>query len=353
MTLVLTLNLLLCVFDRTMISVEGSSLDSAAYSIDVNGGTIYLGQPTPLSPFGFRSPRVEQKSPGGLRILFLGNSYVAGSGSTFATNYPQAVEDDLKKLEPGKAPSVFSAGVNGYGVVEDRLVYEYLVQQGYHFDTVVLNFMLGSDPTNDVPQTLRTAIAGQAQRLHQSWFLRAFYPLDTTLFRFAVYLNVTFNQKWTPDESAAAKAGPCKPAPDYTAFSMERASYYYSAGAQKRIDMDFTMKEIDALNQDTRRHGADFRLVLLPDSNALLEFNRARFDGVPMDWDWIRQYIAEKSAGKYPLLDLSDTFLDRPAQFRCSDTHWTDDGNLLGAKVVADYIARNATGKQIAQTISP
>jgi hypothetical protein len=335
-----TLELLLFVFDKTVISVKGSALDKANYTVHLNDGAIYLGQPNPQSEFGFRSARVEPKEMDGHRILFLGGSYIAGSGTTFDTNYPQALENALNRRQPDRGISVFSAGVRGYGVVEDKLLYEYLTQQGYRFDTVVLNFMLGSDPTNDIPRTIRSTIVGRAQRFHENRFLRYFYPLNSTLFRFMVYLNVTFNQKWgAEDDNAVAQDASCPQSADFAAFSTERARYYYGDGARKRIDLDFTLKEIDALDKEVRKNGSRFVVILLPDPNALVPSNRGRFQGMAMDWDWIRHYISGNAAGKYALFDLSNAFHDRPDLFRCNDTHWNDAGNLHAADVVADYFA--------------
>jgi hypothetical protein len=340
-----TLEVLLYAFDKAVVSVKGSALGTALYTVQVNHEAIYMSQPNELSPFGFRTPRAEPKDPAGKRILFLGNSYVAGSGTTFATNYPQAVEADLNQLLPHQTLTVFSAGVNGYGVEDDRLLYDYLTRQGYRFDTVVLNFMLGSDPTNDIRGTTRTAIVGQPQRLHRNLFLRYFYPVNSNLFRFMVYLDITFNQKWGAEDTAVETAGPCLQSPSFAAFSTERARYYYGAGAQRRIDMEFTSEEIEALDEDVLKNGSQFAVVLLPDPNALLPRNRERFPGVAMNWDWIRQYMSQKAAGRYALLDLSDSFQDRPDLFRCNDTHWNDSGNLHAADIVARYFVRRPGDK--------
>ena len=94
-------------------------------------------------------------------------------------------------------------------------------------------------------------------------------------------------------------------------------------------------------DEDVQRNGGHFAVVLLPDPNALLPSNRERFRGVAMNWGWIRRYMSEKAAGRYALLDLSDVFQDRPDLFRCNDTHWSDDGNVHAADVVAKYFARS------------
>ena len=345
LTTLLTMNLLLIAFDKIAISVRGSLVPAANYSLFINGGTFFLTQPNEFSPYGFRTPRAEPRNPPGKRVLFLGDSYVSGSGSTFATNYPQVVEAELQRLYPGEPVTVFSAGVNGSGVDEDRYLYDYLVREGYRFDVVVLSFYLGADQSNDIRGTTRIAIAGQPQRVHTSVFLRAFYPLDSTLFRFMVYLKAASRDWGDAGGKTVAKDASCQPTLDFVSFVTERGAYNYSEGASQRIDIAFNQQLIDNLEQDAKRNGAKFAVVLLPDLNESLEVNRNRFAGIPMDYDWIRNYLTVHAQGRYSLLDLSTAYRDRLDLFRCSDTHWNDAGNLQGGKLVADFLSSNFSGE--------
>jgi hypothetical protein len=339
LTVLVTLELLLFVFDNTIISVERSAIPSAAHMVKVDGETLYVAPANAMSPLGFRSPRVEPKTPPGKRILFLGNSYIAGSGTSFSTNYPQATEAELQKLTQSKT-TIFSAGENGYGVIEDLLIYKYLTEQGYHFDVVVLNFMLGSDPTNDIPGTTREVMVGQAQRVHTNLFLRYFYPINSYLFRYMVYMDITMNRTWwTPPTNGANT--PCKPTADFAAFSKERTGYYYGPGAHQRIDMNYTMRVIDEIAATAQKNGAEFHMILMPDPNSLLTANREQYRDVSMDWDWIRNYLRQQSLGKFPILDMTSTFENSPEMYRCGDTHWNDAGNLRAADLAAHYFAND------------
>ncbi len=339
-TSLVTMEALFFIFDTNILSIKNSPVATAFRNIEAGGEVIYLPQPNALSPFGFRTPRDEPVSRKGYRLLFLGNSYVQGSGSSFAVNYPQAVEAALRKAMPGRDVTVFSAGVDGFGIKEDLVLYQYLLDQHYQFDAVVLNFMLGSDPTNDIPGTIRKAIAGQPQRLHEGWFLRYFYPFNTYISRYLVYLDVTFNQKWANPPGAATKGPPvCRPSATFTNFSHDRAADYYGPGAPRRLFMAYNLDKLFALADVAGRNQAKLFLVLLPDPNALLPDNRAFFVGKPMNWGWTRDAITQRVAGKLPLLDLSPAFLDRPDMFRCNDTHWNDIGNVAGAQRVAEFLA--------------
>lgn len=330
-----TIEMALPAFDRLLVSAPSSTVSAALYTVRLPGGEFYLEQPNATSPFGFRSPVAEPKRFAGRRILMLGSSYVEGSGTTFATNYPQVLERVLNDGS-GTPVSVMSAGVKGFGLVEDRLLYEYLVAQGYSFDAVILNFYLGGDQTNDIPGTTRTAIAGRAQRLHKNFLLRHFYPLNTNLYRFALAIRAASGDGWGT-EKAMAQDATCTPSAAFAAFSRERATTNYSPAAKQAIDMAFNRDEIHAIARDAARNGARFGVVLLPDYGALLPVNRNYFAPGTMDWNWIRTYLADNIATTYPVLDLSREFLNRPEYFRCNDTHWNDRGNVKGAQVVGQF----------------
>jgi hypothetical protein len=63
-----------------------------------------------------------------------------GTGDDAVTNYAQVLETNLKKSFPEEKITVFPAGENGAGIEEQRYLFDYLVDQGYHFDAVVLHF---------------------------------------------------------------------------------------------------------------------------------------------------------------------------------------------------------------------
>ena len=337
-TVFITLNLLLYVFDEHFISVRDSLLPTAVYSVSVGNQVIFLNQPTALSPFGFKTARKEPKIPSGKRILFLGNSMVHGTGSTFATNYPQATEEALNAQLGVDNVTIFSAGVDGYGVAEERVLYDYLVQQGYHFDAVLVNFSMGADPTNDIEGTIRSAIVGEPQRVQQNLFVRYFSPLNSTLFRFLVYLKVSSRANLVNESEKTGLAEPCRPDPPSLSFARERDEFYYGPGAQQRIRMVYPIRELDKLAADVQGNGSEFGIILLPDKNALLASYRDSFPGIPMDWTWTREFI--KKHERDVLLDLSDDFREKAELFRCTDTHWNDAGNLYAAQLVSNRLAR-------------
>ena len=344
MTAFLGLEGALCVFDNAVVSVTGSPVPLALRNVRVGRETIYLAPPTAESSLGFRTPREEPLHPPGYRILFLGSSYVHGSGSTFQTNYPQAVEADLRARFPARDITVFSAGVIAYGTEEDRLLYQYLLDHGYHFDAVVLNFGMESDPTNDIPGTIRRAMVGQPQRLHKNWFVRQFYPFNTYLFRYLIYLDVTFNEKWVDSSAPKGKDATCAITPDFGAFDYEHADYYYGLGAKAQIAKAFkySIDQVFAIGELAHANGTKFYVTMLPDRAAGLAQVQAIFakrSSRPMDWTWTRQTVTGRLGATWPVIDLAPYFAARPELFRCNDLHWNDAGNLAGARAVADFLA--------------
>ena len=58
-------------------------------------GFLPLKKPTPVSPFGFRWSEPAPKQSDAYRVLFLGDSYVEGSGRSLACNYPEVAAATL------------------------------------------------------------------------------------------------------------------------------------------------------------------------------------------------------------------------------------------------------------------
>ena len=278
-------------------------------------------------------------------ILFLGNSFVSGSGTTFETNYPQVVAAALRSALPDRNVGVMSAGVDGYDMKQDRLIYEHLLETGQKFDLVVVNFNLGSDPTNDIPGTLRESVAGEAQRFPENWFLRVFYPVDSYIFRFAYYFQIVFNPRFGGGEDNGPKDATCQSTSNFKSYSAERTWLYYGAGAEKRLYLDYNVSELFKIEDVANAHGAKVVVVLLPDRFGVLPTEEVRNRGGDIDLQWTIRYMREKVARKLPMLDLSPYFRDRPDLFRCNDLHWSDPGNVEGGRRVSEYLVGFLNGE--------
>ena len=341
-----TLEGLLLVFDRFFISAPGSPNQWAFRNVWVHGEAIWLPQPTPQSPFGFRNPIAPPGQKQDYRILFLGSSFVSGSGTSFDTNYPQVVAAALRSAMPDRNIGVLSAGVDGYGIKEDRLIYEHLLEKGYRFDLVVVNFNLGSDPTNDIPGTFRKSVAGEAQRFPDNWFLRSFYPVDTYIFRYAYYFKNVFDPRFGAIDANGPKDATCELSSNFISYANERTWFYYGAGADKRLYLDYSLGELFRIAQVAKTNGAAILVVLLPDRFGVLPATQAGAADGAIDRNWTRRFMQQRVGNKLPMLDLSSYFQDRPDLFACNDLHWNDPGNLEAASRVSDYLVRSIDGNR-------
>jgi hypothetical protein len=337
-----SLELGLRAFDAIAISVDHSLVSVASRSVRSGDVKIFLPQSRPNSPLGFRWAHDYPIKKTGYRILMLGNSFVHGSGTSFATNYPQALEALLQRRFPDQTVTVMPAGVNGYGVVEELELYRYLLKMGYDFDAVVLNYMTGTDPSQNQAGTVLTVIAGQKQRLHDNLFLQAFYPLNYYLARYLIYFRSMSQQVDAPIAAniGRSNADGCPDNPAFDASTRERVDYYYRPDSSARVPIDVSLDALKKLGREAQANGHKFMVIVLPDRNALLEKSRNRFSGSTMDWIWIRQRLLDNANGHWPIKDLSNDFDERPDLFLCGDGHWNDQGNQLGASIAADFLGR-------------
>ncbi len=340
----LTANLSFGLLERFVVGIDGAKLIHNFHNRVVDGHPLPLQQSNSYSEFGFRTDRVEPKQPSSFRYLMLGNSYTKGSGSSLATNYPQVTERAVNESGDGMKASVFAGGVDGYGLEEADRLFSLLSTDGYKFDAVILNLMMGSDLTNDIPGTMRLATAGEPQRYHRNSFLFYAYPLNTYLFRYLLYFKITAGMRG--DAPAAGAAAPGSPAPGcsmsdgYKQFVRDRALQYYGPGARDRVYLAYNLGFADDIIARAAAMGLKTYIVLQPDPNAELDSRRTIVSDATMDWDWTRTALKQHFGDKTPLLDLGPSFRNRDDLFRCNDTHWNDSGNILAGEITGRWLEK-------------
>ncbi len=92
----------------------------------------------------------EEKAGGTLRVVVLGDSYVAATGVDYDKNFPYLLSQKLQNLILANPSSTYNKvevlnfGLGGVGTVEEMKYYEKYAQK-YHPDVVVLSFYLGND----------------------------------------------------------------------------------------------------------------------------------------------------------------------------------------------------------------
>jgi hypothetical protein len=346
----LTVNVLFGLLEKFVVGIDGAKLIRNFRNVTVNGVRLPLQQSNQFSEFGFRIGRVESKAAPVFRYLMLGNSYTKGSGSSLETNYPQVVEEALNN-ETNKTTvkaSIFAAGVDGYGLEEDGRLYDLLTQNGYKFDAVVLNIMMGSDLTNDIPGTIRLATAGEPQRFHKDPFLFYVYPLNSSFFRYMLYFKITAGNEAVapappPAKNEEAIGGACTNSPGYAQFVRDRALQYYGPDASKRIFLEYNLRFADEIISRADTAGLKVYVVLQPDPNAELDSRRQMLPPGPMMWDWTREAVKHHFPARIPVLDLGPYFRNRDDLFRCSDTHWNDAGNIAAGEIVGRWLTERTS----------
>lgn len=340
----LVLDLLVGILDTAFVSVDHALFIKNLRNVYRGSEVLPLPQSTAVSPFGFRMARAEPLVSPDYRVLVLGNSFTHGSGSTFATNYPQVLEKALQDggFRSGKV-SVFAAGVDGYGLEEMLKLYRLLNADGYRFDAVLLNVMMGSDLSNDVPRTWRRAMAGEPQRFHTAPFVSQFFPVNSYLFRYIYYVYTISNAAVPANPSPAPGVPPtgrqaCVLSRNFRSFATERIREYYARGDRTKIYTDYNLGFADELLDLARSNGQSTFIVLQPDANAALDTRRALVPDLDADWDRNRSVVSARLSAKGPLLDLAPPFRNRDDLFRCNDTHWTNDGNVVAGDAVAAWM---------------
>lgn len=121
-----------------LIAGADSVSEGCRFKVSSNRDLVYEPRNPPVLP--------EQKQPGELRILCLGDSVVDNIWRTRLVTFPDLLSNEIKNnpISPWKTCTVINAGVTGYNPV---LEYEYYKQQWQdgRFDIVILCYCCAND----------------------------------------------------------------------------------------------------------------------------------------------------------------------------------------------------------------
>jgi len=107
------------------------------------GVTIEIGR------HGFRGPAPSfEKKPGVFRVVMLGDSYLFAEAVPYEKIFHRLINQ--KFAAKNRPIELINMGVDGYGTVQEYLVYHHLAQK-YHPDLVILFFYAGNDLTDNYP----------------------------------------------------------------------------------------------------------------------------------------------------------------------------------------------------------
>ena len=121
-------------------------------------GTSYIPGQTATNEFGvkieigghgFRGPTpVLEKRPGFFRVILLGDSFLHARAIPYEKIFYSLLNSEFKA--EGKSIELINMGVEGYGTVQEYLVYHHLAKR-YRPDLVILFFYAGNDLQENYP----------------------------------------------------------------------------------------------------------------------------------------------------------------------------------------------------------
>jgi hypothetical protein len=335
------------VLDVALVSrPEGPELGGPYREATSSHGTrVFLKRPHPGSRLGFRTAEPHRKAPPGPRILFLGDSYTEGSGRDAACNYPEVAVATLDERRAARGASPFelmNAGVAGYGPEAALALLRFLRDDGYRLDAVVLSLFVENDFSDDLPGTERRVVAGIAFRFPREAWLRWLHPLNTRTARYAMFLWQA-SQLGRADDYVQRGDGQCRPPPPLPAelpeplreLVLRRLETNY--GPRPAVASEGVAASLEALAGECRALGVPLVVVVFPDRIAVDGELRARL-GLPAeleafyDLGRLRRFVAERAG--VPVIDVTEALRDGSVNYRPSDTHLSDVGNVAAGRYV-------------------
>ena len=344
----LLLEALLGVLDVTLVSRGAAVLGGPYREVPGPAGPVTLKKPHAGSPHGFRTTNPYPKQGPNPRLLFLGDSYTEGSGRAAACNYPEVAGAVLAETL-GRPVDVLNAGVAGYGPRDALRLLELLTAEGYAYDAIVYGLFLENDFTDNLPGTERRVVAGINFRFPESGFLRAFHPLNTRTFRYALFFERTSGflrgngQEVRRDEGACDLAPtPLERIPDaLRELVLRRLEANYAPGA---VTADAEVAEaVDGMRRIAGGRGVPFVLVVFPD-RVLVDPDLRAALGLESG---LRGYeanrlrdLARERFGQTLVVDTMLALRAGSENFRPDDTHLSDLGNLRVGRRVGRLLAQ-------------
>jgi len=280
----------------------------------------------------------------GPRVLFLGDSYTEGSGSSPECNYPDVVEKVLREKWRPDA-HVVRAGVSGYGPVEALSLLRWYRANGCPAQAIVYNLTLQNDFSDNLPRTERRVVAGIIFRFPKSWFLRTFHPLNTRTFRWALVM-VFFGQASTHEmlQAVSVAGGPC----DLTPHPLTKISPFLRVSVER--DLDNTRRvvacrtgyteaaaAIDSMHAIAAHMNVPFFLVVFPD-RILADTELQHLMSVSAPDASVQMHTFALQLGADHVIDVNGQLEGRTGMYRPVDTHLSDPGNVAAGEYVGNAL---------------
>ena len=350
----LLLELLVTAVDVLLVSRPGvaeAALGGPYREATSSAGTrVFLKRAHSGSALGLRSAASHVKQPRGRRLLFLGDSYTEGSGRDAACNYPEVALAALNErlAAAGAVPfEAMNAGVAGYGPEESLALLRFLRDEGYRFDAVVLSLFLENDFSDDLPGTERRVVAGINFRFPREAWLRRLHPLNTRAARYAMFLWQA-GGRGSADDYVLRGDGNCRPPPPLPAqlpaplreLVLRRLEDNY--GPRAALAEDGVAEALAGFHREAEALGVPLVVVVFPDRILADRELRQRL-GLPADLEAyydlarLRRFVAQRAGA--PVVDATPALTDGSVNYRPSDTHLSDPGNVVAGRFVGEQLA--------------
>jgi lysophospholipase L1-like esterase len=315
------------------------------------GEWITLKKARPESPLGFRTDEPWDAPDESFRVLFLGDSYTEGSGRAPACNYPEVAAATLSERldRPVRA---LNAGVAGYGPVDAARLLAHLDAEGLAFDAVVFSLFTENDFSDNLPGTERRAMAGMNFRFPRSGFLRTFHPLNSRTFRWSLFVGTTARLNRGAGGAAWREGGECQLEPEpfgevgEELARLVRRRFATNYGGERRVAVGEVAGAVERMEALAAERGTPLVRVVFPDRVLLDPELREALDiSLPGDADHL---VSAGLEGSSPAIDASPALAAGAENYRGSDTHLSDLGNLRAGRYAGERLAE-ALGSDAAE----
>jgi hypothetical protein len=180
----------------------------------------------------------------------------------------------------------------------------------------------------------------------ESWFLRAFHPLNARSFRFAVFVRRTSRFVRGGPDAVRREEGACRlepepagaPDPELRDLVLRRLESNY--GPRPRLAADGVERAVRGMAELAAARGLPFFLVVFPDRVLADAALRARLAPDPDAYDLgrLRRWVSERLGDLAPI-DVTPALAGASGVYRASDTHLSDLGNVRAGRFVGERLA--------------
>jgi lysophospholipase L1-like esterase len=298
-----------------------------------------------INSFGYRDlERDDSREADNLRILLLGDSFVAGMQVPLEVTMGQVLERSLgNSLEV--PVEVLNAGTDGYGTGQQILQYSRDLKR-FKADIVILGFY----PMNDLRDNLLEFDSqkhGLAVRCGRPYFGDDLKITVTPTAAWKASGDMTADKidRWLRDWSHLYQLLRPFPFPTETGDFGFRESLKLRMAEPIREAWGRTEQLIVRLRDTVESDGAIFILLFIPDkSDVNAALDRLMFPEVDAPQPIVaEQVVSLAQRNSIPLINLLPPFVDRTAEgqhklYFDNDQHWQSEGHALAAAEVAAWM---------------